>query len=169
VSGAEAPVPRSEAWLRRYARQVVLPGFGEDGQERLGRAFARVVGGGGAAEACALHLRAAGVGRVEAGDMSGKGDTSNAAADVVVVVGPSAGAPPAAAGARVVVVEKDGDGVTVGEREAARPEAAVPTEGPLALAAGALAADLALRVLLGRPKSEKAIRLAPGGSVGMRR
>jgi hypothetical protein len=54
----------SEAWLRRYARQVVLAGVGEEGQRRLGNASARIAGDGPALVAAAVHLAAAGVGRL---------------------------------------------------------------------------------------------------------
>ena len=65
--GGEAPArPRTDgdAWLRRFARQIVLPDLGEAGQRRIGDAGVVVEGAGDAAETAAVHLRAAGVGEV---------------------------------------------------------------------------------------------------------
>lgn len=61
--GGEAgarPAPDGDAWLRRFARQIVLPDLGEEGQRRIGGARVVVAGDGDAAEAAATHLRAAG-------------------------------------------------------------------------------------------------------------
>jgi hypothetical protein len=50
------------ARARRYARQISLSDVGPDGQERICRARAAVVGDGLAADTAALYLAAAGVG-----------------------------------------------------------------------------------------------------------
>ena len=50
--------------LERFARQLVLPAFGPEGQVRLREAHVRVMGQGEAARLAALYLAAAGVGRL---------------------------------------------------------------------------------------------------------
>ena len=50
--------------LERYSRQMILPGWGRDGQERLAGRTAAVVGCGALGSHIAAHLARAGVGRL---------------------------------------------------------------------------------------------------------
>ena len=50
--------------IARYARQLLVPGFGAAGQERLASARVRVVGAGPAAGPALLYLVQAGMGRI---------------------------------------------------------------------------------------------------------
>jgi molybdopterin-synthase adenylyltransferase len=54
----------SEAEVARYARQLLLPGLGEEGQERLRAARVRVTGGGMGAGPALVYLAEAGVGNL---------------------------------------------------------------------------------------------------------
>lgn len=58
----------SDAELRRYARQIVLPEIGGTGQARLRAAGVLVVGAGGLGSPLLLYLAAAGVGRLGVAD-----------------------------------------------------------------------------------------------------
>ncbi len=50
--------------LRRYARHIILPGVGSEGQQRLLDASVLVIGAGGLGSPILLYLAAAGVGRI---------------------------------------------------------------------------------------------------------
>jgi TusA-related sulfurtransferase len=68
--GTTAPSPpraEGDAWLRRFARQIVMPDVGEAGQRRLGAATVLVAGRGDAAVAAVVYLAAAGVGTLVIG------------------------------------------------------------------------------------------------------
>ncbi len=54
----------SDDQVLRYARQITIPEIGVDGQERLLRSAAVVVGAGGLGSPALLYLAAAGVGRI---------------------------------------------------------------------------------------------------------
>ena len=50
--------------IARYARQLLVPGFGEEAQEQLGRSRVRVVGADGVASAALVTLVQSGVGKL---------------------------------------------------------------------------------------------------------
>ena len=58
----------NDAQLLRYSRQILLPQFGVEGQERLMASTVLVVGAGGLGSPVALYLAAAGVGRLVIAD-----------------------------------------------------------------------------------------------------
>lgn len=57
-------MPLSAEELQRYARHLVLPQVGREGQERLRESSALVIGLGGLGSPAALYLAAAGIGRL---------------------------------------------------------------------------------------------------------
>jgi adenylyltransferase/sulfurtransferase len=50
--------------LERYARQIMIPGFGEAGQAKLKRARVFIAGAGGLGSPIAIYLAAAGIGTI---------------------------------------------------------------------------------------------------------
>src|SRR5438132_9640835 len=60
----------------RYARHLVLPEIGEEGQEKLKRASVLMIGAGGLGSAVSMYLAAAGVGRIGLADFD-KVDVTN--------------------------------------------------------------------------------------------
>lgn len=50
--------------LERYERQIIIDGFGEEGQEKLKRAKVFVAGAGGLGSPVSIYLAAAGVGKI---------------------------------------------------------------------------------------------------------
>jgi molybdopterin/thiamine biosynthesis adenylyltransferase len=58
----------SDSQLLRYSRQIMLPDFGIEAQERLLSCRALVIGAGGLGSAAAIYLAAAGIGSLTIAD-----------------------------------------------------------------------------------------------------
>ena len=56
--------PDKKSRWERYARQMIVPGFGLEGQERLCRSKVLLLGAGGLGSVCAQYLVRAGIGRL---------------------------------------------------------------------------------------------------------
>jgi adenylyltransferase/sulfurtransferase len=54
----------SDEQLERYARNIVLPGWGLEGQQKLQEAHVLVIGSGGLGSPCLFQLAAVGIGRL---------------------------------------------------------------------------------------------------------
>ncbi len=65
-----------EDLLKRYDRQIMIDGFGEQGQRRLNKASVFIAGAGGLGSPAAVYLAAAGVGKLRIVDRD-KVDLSN--------------------------------------------------------------------------------------------
>ena len=50
--------------LKRYDRQIIIKGFGKEGQEKLKRARVVIAGSGGLGSPSSIYLAAAGVGTI---------------------------------------------------------------------------------------------------------
>src|SRR3989338_5500323 len=50
--------------IERYSRQIILPGVGGKGQEKLLKAKVLIIGAGGLGSPCALYLASAGIGKI---------------------------------------------------------------------------------------------------------
>jgi molybdopterin-synthase adenylyltransferase len=61
-SGGSGMLTENE--LKRYDRQIMIPGFGEEGQDKLKRAKVFIAGAGGLGSPIAIYLTAAGVGTI---------------------------------------------------------------------------------------------------------
>lgn len=66
----------SKSELERYDRQIMIDGFGEEGQEKLKRAKVFISGAGGLGSPVSIYLAAAGVGKIRIVD-SDKVELSN--------------------------------------------------------------------------------------------
>jgi adenylyltransferase/sulfurtransferase len=69
-------LPLTEAEHERYHRQIILPGWGVEGQKKVKEAVVFIAGAGGLGSPVAIYLAAAGVGRVRICDYS-EPDLSN--------------------------------------------------------------------------------------------
>jgi molybdopterin/thiamine biosynthesis adenylyltransferase/TusA-related sulfurtransferase len=136
ASSSPAPKAEGDAWLRRYARQIVLPDVGEPGQRRLSASTVLVAGRGDAALVCALYLAAAGVGTLvlgvegDVGARAGRWPLRDARASDALRHALARELPPVP-GARVVAMDRAQGGVLAAASVAAFAGTApvVPTPG----------------------------------------
>src|SRR5205085_3797573 len=63
-----ASVMLSQSERERYARHIVLPEIGEEGQEKLKSASVLIIGAGGLGSPSSMYLAAAGVGKIGLAD-----------------------------------------------------------------------------------------------------
>ncbi|MDX1711345.1 MAG: molybdopterin-synthase adenylyltransferase MoeB [Rhodovibrionaceae bacterium] len=96
----------TDAQLERYARHLVLPEIGEEGQERLMRASVLVIGAGGLGAPLLLYLAAAGIGRLGVVD-DDEVDLSNLQRQVIHDTGAIGQAKVASAAARIAAVNPE--------------------------------------------------------------
>jgi adenylyltransferase/sulfurtransferase len=75
LGGSQSPF-LSALERERYERQMLLPGWGREGQEKIKRATVFVAGAGGLGSPVSMYLAAAGVGRIRICD-SGSVERSN--------------------------------------------------------------------------------------------
>lgn len=88
------------AGWERYARQLTLPGFGREGQARLGRSRVLLLGAGGLGGVCAQYLVRAGVGRITVIDY-GRVDLPDLNRQLLYTTG-DLGAPKVSAAAKIL-------------------------------------------------------------------
>ena len=102
----EAVAGFSPAELRRYARHLILPDFGIEGQRRLKAARVLLVGAGGLGSPAGLYLAAAGVGRLGLVDFD-RVDESNLQRQVLYGQGDLGRSKVEAAAARLADVNRE--------------------------------------------------------------
>lgn len=101
--------------LLRYSRQIMLPEFGAEGQQALGKAAALIIGLGGLGSASAAYLNAAGVGKLILADADAV-DLSNLQRQLLFASDEIGQAKVAAGQARLAAQNRLTDIVTVNER-----------------------------------------------------
>ncbi len=141
--------------LQHFARQIVLPEFGERGQKALGEASVWLGGAGLAHASARTYLVAAGVGAVLDASTPPEGAT-------LVAWAGGADAPALPAGA--LALERK-DGACRAARAAAVPLGAYDVAAPVALAWGALLADLVQRALVVEAAPSHSLTIEDGGGV----
>ena len=167
----------SDAWLRRYARQIVLSEVGEGGQRALQAACVRLRGAGTSLAAAAVHLAAAGVGTLEIESAAVPLTASEAVRWPYVRAHEGRLASEALADslsrhteATVRATPASATGATTLRAEIAGVEPALELtidggEGALAQAQGALVADATMRAILAGRAPSLGVRVHPDGTV----